>query len=106
VEPKSVREGTGAAASEPGPLHPPRSGARTPGRCIRSGAHDANRSYCPTALLPGLAGLEEPDCPACATGWHSRCCHPDLAEDGDGELVERCCDGQLIARRRRPLWTR
>ena len=28
------------------------------------------------------------------------------AEDGDGELVERCCDGLLIARRRRPLWTR
>jgi hypothetical protein len=56
------------------------------------------------ALFP--AGLEEPDCPACATGWHSRCLHPDLAEDGDGELVERCCDGLLIARRRRPLWTR
>jgi hypothetical protein len=55
------------------------------------------------ALYP--AGLEEPDCPACATGWHTRCCHPDLAED-DGELVERCCDGLLIARRRRPLWTR
>ena len=29
-----------------------------------------------------------------------------LADDGDGELVERCCDGLLIARRRRPLWTR
>ena len=39
-------------------------------------------------------------------GWHTRCCQPDLAEDGDGELVERCCDGLLIARRRRPLWTR
>jgi hypothetical protein len=49
----------------------------------------------PTALLPSLAGLEEPDCPACATGWHTRCCQPDLAEDGDGELVERCCDGHL-----------
>jgi hypothetical protein len=24
----------------------------------------------PTALLPGLAGVQEPDCPACATGWH------------------------------------
>ena len=60
----------------------------------------------PTALLPGLAGVEEPDCPACATGWHTRCRHPDLADDGDGELVERCCDGLLIARRRRPLWTR
>jgi hypothetical protein len=56
--------------------------------------------------VPGLAGLEEPDCPACATGWHTRCLQPDLADDGDGELVERCCDGLLIARRRRPLWTR
>jgi hypothetical protein len=55
--------------------------------------------------VPGLAGLEEPDCPACATGWHARCCSPDLADD-DGELLERCCDGLLIARRRRPLWTR
>jgi hypothetical protein len=60
----------------------------------------------PTALLLGLAGLDEPGCPACATGWHICCCHPDLADDGDGELVERCCDGLLISRRRRPLWTR
>jgi hypothetical protein len=60
----------------------------------------------PTGLLPGLAGVEEADCPACATGWHTRCCRSDLADDGDGELVERCCDGLLIARRRRPLWTR
>jgi hypothetical protein len=52
------------------------------------------------------AALDEPDCPACATGWHTRCLYPDLADDGDGELVERCCDGLLIARRRRPLWTR
>jgi hypothetical protein len=58
----------------------------------------------PTVLVPGLAGLVEPDCPACATGWHTRCCWPQLAEDGDAELVERCCDGLLIARRRRPLW--
>ena len=29
-----------------------------------------------------------------------------VESDGDGELVERCCDGLLIARRRRPLWTR
>jgi hypothetical protein len=49
---------------------------------------------------------EEAGCPACATGWHTRCTYPDLADDGDGELVERCCDGLLIARRRRPLWTR
>jgi hypothetical protein len=60
----------------------------------------------PTAHALYPAGLEEPDCPACVTGWHTRCCHPDLAEDDDGELVERCCDGLLIARRRRPLWTR
>jgi len=33
--------------------------------------------------MPSLAGLEESDCPACATGWHARCCHPDLAEDGE-----------------------
>jgi hypothetical protein len=58
----------------------------------------------PTVLVPGLAGLVEPDCPACATGWHTRCCWPQLADDGDAELVERCCDGLLIARRRRPLW--
>jgi hypothetical protein len=56
------------------------------------------------ALYP--AALEEPDFPACATGWHTRCRWPELADDGDGELVERCCDGLLIARRRRPLWTR
>jgi hypothetical protein len=47
----------------------------------------------PTALLPGLAGPEEPDCPACATGWHARCCHPDLAEDGDGELSSAAVTG-------------
>ena len=50
--------------------------------------------------------VEEVGCPACATGWHARCTFPDLADDGDGELVERCCDGLLISRRRRPLWTR
>ena len=49
---------------------------------------------------------EEAGCPACATGWHTRCAYPDQMDDGDGELVERCCDGLLIARRRRPLWTR
>jgi hypothetical protein len=49
---------------------------------------------------------DSPDCPACASGWHSRCRWPDRADDGDGELVERCCDGLLISRRRRPLWTR
>jgi hypothetical protein len=54
-----------------------------------------------TAHLP-----EEAGCPACASGWHTRCRFPDLADDGDGELVERCCDGLLIARRRRPLWAR
>ena len=45
-------------------------------------------------------------CPACATGWHTRCRLPELADDGDGELVERCCDGLLLSRRRRPLRTR
>jgi hypothetical protein len=50
---------------------------------------------------------DSPDCPACASGWHTRCRWPELADDGDdGELVERCCDGLLISRRRRPLWTR
>jgi hypothetical protein len=56
---------------------------------------------------------DSPDCPACASGWHTRCRWPERADDGDGEraddgdgeLVERCCDGLLIARRRRPLWT-
>ena len=48
---------------------------------------------------------DSPDCPACASGWHTHCRWPELADD-DGELVERCCDGLLIARRRRPLWTR
>jgi hypothetical protein len=51
---------------------------------------------------------DSPDCPACASDWHTRCRYPDQVDDGDGdgELVERCCDGLLIARRRRPLWTR
>ena len=29
---------------------------------------------------------DSPDCPACATGWHTRCCHPDLAE-GEAEIL-------------------
>jgi hypothetical protein len=49
---------------------------------------------------------EEAGCPAWASGWHTRCCWPDQAVAVVGELVERCCDGLLIARRRRPLWTR
>ena len=49
---------------------------------------------------------DEPDCLACATGWHAHRRWPDFGQDDDGELVERCCDGPLIARRRRPLWTR
>ena len=49
---------------------------------------------------------DSPDCPACASDWHSRCRFPDHLEDEDGALVERCCDGLLIARRRRPLWAR
>ena len=35
---QTVREGTGAAASEPGPLHPPDRVLATPGPCIRNGA--------------------------------------------------------------------
>jgi hypothetical protein len=49
---------------------------------------------------------DSPDCPACASGWHARCRWPEQVDDGDGALVERCCDGLLIARRRCPLWTR
>jgi hypothetical protein len=49
---------------------------------------------------------DHPDCPACATGWHANCNRPDRADDQDGALVERCCDGLLVARRRQPLWTR
>jgi hypothetical protein len=55
----------------------------------------------------GLLWPDEPDCPACASGWHGRCRRAELAEaDDGGELVERCCDGLLIARRRRPWWAR
>jgi hypothetical protein len=54
----------------------------------------------------GPSVIEEAGCLACATGWRSRCTFPDHTDDGDGELVERCCDGLLIARRRRPLRTR
>jgi hypothetical protein len=61
----------------------------------------------PTAPALSLAGLDEPDCPACASGWHTHCRRAELADDGDGdELVERCCDGLLVARRRRPWWAR
>ena len=45
-------------------------------------------------------------CPACAGGWHARCRRADLADDEVGELVERCCDWLLVARRRRPWWAR
>jgi hypothetical protein len=56
----------------------------------------------------GLLWPDEPDCPACAAGWHGRCRRAELADDPErgGELVERCCDGLLIARRRRPWWAR
>ena len=55
----------------------------------------------------GLLWPDEPGCPACAAGWHGRCRRAELADDGDGgELVERCCDGLLVARRRRPWWAR
>ncbi len=60
----------------------------------------------PTGHAGYVSGWDEGDCPACATGWHTHCRWPDFGQDEDGELVERCCDGLLIARRRRPLWTR
>jgi hypothetical protein len=60
----------------------------------------------PTGHPGYLSGWDESDCLACATGWHTHCRWPEFGEDDDGELVERCCDGLLIARRRRPLWTR
>jgi hypothetical protein len=60
----------------------------------------------PTGHTLYPSGWDEPDCLACATGWHAHCRWPDFGQDDDGELVERCCDGLLIARRRRPLWTR
>jgi hypothetical protein len=91
----------------PGPPGRPAEAGRSPGALRRVDRADLPRP------VPGggrggggLMWADSPDCPACATGWHTRCRWPDLAEDGDGELVERCCDGLLIARRRRPLWTR
>jgi hypothetical protein len=48
----------------------------------------------------------QPRLPSLRERLAHRCRWPELADDGDGELVERCCDGLLIARRRRPLWTR
>jgi hypothetical protein len=60
----------------------------------------------PTGHTRSASGWDEPDCLACATGWHAHCRWPDFGQADDGELVERCCDGLLIARRRRPLWTR
>ena len=53
-----------------------------------------------------MIGPADPGCPACASGWHARCCCPDAVDDGEGALVERCCDGLLIARRRLPWWCR
>ena len=83
---------------------PPADRVRQHLACIGSGAHDATRSCWPPAR-PGRVGGAR--LPSLRDGWHTRCLHPDLAEDGDGELVERCCcDGLMIARRRRPLWTR
>jgi nucleoside-diphosphate-sugar epimerase len=35
----------------------------------------------PTGHARYPAALDEPDCPACATGWHTRCSQPDLADD-------------------------
>jgi len=63
-----VREGTGAAANEL-PVPPPTKVGCSQHPAAASGVSPMMRSD-PTALMPGLAGLEEPDCPACATGWH------------------------------------
>ena len=61
----------------------------------------------PTGLLPGLAGLEEPDCPACATGWHTRCHRiPTWPRTATGSSWAPLPTRLMIARRRRPLWTR
>jgi hypothetical protein len=27
---------------------------------------------------------DSPDCPACASGWHTRCRYPDHVDDEDG----------------------
>ena len=70
---QSVREGTGVRGRRPGPLHPPDQVRQH--LALASGVEPMMRTD-PTGLLPGLAGLEEPDCPACATGWHTRCCLP------------------------------
>jgi hypothetical protein len=75
-------------------------------RTQRRRSHHQRWVWSAASSMAGLAGLEEPDCPVCATGWHTRCCHLDLDDDGDGEQVERCCDGLVIACRRRPLRTR
>jgi hypothetical protein len=101
---RSDREGGDRVrGSGPGSPPPTRPGASTPGP-LHQEVEPMMRLDPTHVRYP--AALDEPDCPACATGWHTRCLYPDLADDGDGELVERCCDGLLIARRRRPLWTR
>src|SRR5215211_7633785 len=97
------RRGRQTGCWEPGrPLHQPGPGCVNT-RPLHQEVEPMMRTDPTYALYP--AALDEPDCPACATGWHTRCTYPDLADDGDGALVERCCDGLLIARRRRPLWT-
>jgi hypothetical protein len=37
--------------------------------------------------------VDETGCPACATGWHTRCTSPDHTDDGDGELVSAAATG-------------
>jgi hypothetical protein len=41
----------------------------------------------------GVRMTDSPGCPACAAGWHARCRCPQHLDDGDGALLERCCDG-------------
>jgi hypothetical protein len=36
---------------------------------------------------------DDAGCPACASGWHTRCRWPDHTDDDDGELVEPAVTG-------------
>ena len=88
-------DSTPAALRHPGPPGALRSWPRPWSRRLAEPDPSAE------GVAADVADLAESRLPGCATGWHTRCT-PDQADDGDGELVERCCDGLLIARRRRP----
>jgi len=47
----------------------------------------------PTARARYPAAIDESDCPVCATGWHTRCCQPDLADDSDGSWSSAAVTG-------------